>query len=924
MRNLKKVLALALALVMTLSVMSFASAAHAGTSYTDDASITDYDEAIQVLTQLGIFKGGDGNEFDANATITREQAAAILYRVYTGDVNDESVELTAGTYMAAKFTDVVEGAWYTGYVGYCYNKGLMKGYDNGKFGIGDNLTGFQMLVMVLRAIGYDQEGEFTGADWELQAASKGYKDGITTTLRGVALSSEISRGAVAELMFRAVVKTQTVSYNKTTGYTKNNATIAGNIFNLAGTQAVANAIKSGVAVNDANVVNLITRSTTAAYDKYGAPYYSWYLPDDSNGNAVTVDYYLNPVASYNKAAVADEEIYAAVGAKKTVSAGTIHYEVDGKVTTATVNLTETKAASGCGTYGGKGVLTDVYVLESGTIAIAEKNTYVGIVDTAYKAAATKGALDTPLALTSASIKFTTASGAAKIDYPAVTTPTATAAEIAKANPAYATLDGIAKDSVVLYNIYSVDDTNSYYIVDYTTIKTATSADVTVTNTYNTTTAATSYFLVGTNKYEYSAQYGKTTDDKSTVSGNGSVDAILNRTDLVDNYETRQDIYFDDYGFVIYTTPHEAAAVTEGYLIARSGTYGQYVADNQYVAGFNVIMADGTQKTIQGAIVSYSSWTSGANAYYGNMGDANNGSASVEVGLYAYSIDSNGYYQLVRADDTNTTSFVTGLSDKIDNTNVASIDAGKADALDAVDSGFVVDDNTVFVIANYNANGIITGYNIKTGYKNIPDLDASGADLSVTAGNRLLIEAAVCAGPDADNVSNTFDLVFIRNAKQTDDSRGTATTDNVFVLTDTIPEEQFSEYDLHAVVMNGGSGFKKFVTGTVGGTTNGTGAALTANVFYTVKTTTNDYVATVEKVDMLDDIHFRAPGVLQGTDQNTDDTLVTLASNCVIYKYANGAVTTVKAEELTATSGTNACVAATDVYGFATVIYVVTP
>ena len=86
MRNLKKILALALALVMTLSVMTVANAA-----FTDSKDIdSKYTEAVDVLSSLGVFKGtGTGSTFSPKQSITRAEVAAIIYRIVTGDVTDK-------------------------------------------------------------------------------------------------------------------------------------------------------------------------------------------------------------------------------------------------------------------------------------------------------------------------------------------------------------------------------------------------------------------------------------------------------------------------------------------------------------------------------------------------------------------------------------------------------------------------------------------------------------------------------------------------------------------------------------------------------------------------------------------------------------------------------------------------------------------
>ena len=133
MRNLKKILALALALVMTLSLMTVANA------FNDDKDIdAAYTEAVQVLSGLKVFKGvNDGSNFAPKQTITRAEVAAIIYRIVTGDVNDTQ----AGIYKDyAKFKDVAANHWAAGYIGYCSNAELIVG-DGTNFYPDQTVTG---------------------------------------------------------------------------------------------------------------------------------------------------------------------------------------------------------------------------------------------------------------------------------------------------------------------------------------------------------------------------------------------------------------------------------------------------------------------------------------------------------------------------------------------------------------------------------------------------------------------------------------------------------------------------------------------------------------------------------------------------------------------------------------------------------------
>ena len=228
MRNLKKILALALALVMTLSLMTVANA------FNDDKDIdATYNEAVQVLTGLKVFKGvNDGSNFAPKQTITRAEVAAIIYRIVTGDVND----VQAGIYKDyAKFKDVAANHWAAGYIGYCSNAELIVG-DGTNFYPDQTVNGYQALAMILRAIGYDRNDEFKGNGWEIRVASTAQQKGILKNVNSGTLGTGASRELVAEILFQAIANTNTVTYlTNTMSYLDNRTTLGYNTFKLVGT-----------------------------------------------------------------------------------------------------------------------------------------------------------------------------------------------------------------------------------------------------------------------------------------------------------------------------------------------------------------------------------------------------------------------------------------------------------------------------------------------------------------------------------------------------------------------------------------------------------------------------------------------------------------------------------------------------------------
>ena len=207
---MKKLLAMVLALVMTLSLAVSANA------FKDDKSISDdYAEAVAVLNGMGVFKGYEDNSFKPQGDITRAEVSAIVYRVYTQDVKDAKASMYA-TYN--KFSDMAGAGWAQGYIGYCANAELVKGYPDGTFKPSGKVTGYEVLAMILRAVGYDKNGEFSGADWALHVAQTAQQAGVLKNVKGIDLNAPATRELVAELLFRAIAEASTVTYTPAFGY----------------------------------------------------------------------------------------------------------------------------------------------------------------------------------------------------------------------------------------------------------------------------------------------------------------------------------------------------------------------------------------------------------------------------------------------------------------------------------------------------------------------------------------------------------------------------------------------------------------------------------------------------------------------------------------------------------------------------------
>ena len=118
---MKKLLALVLALVMSMSLVTISNAAF------KDADSIDYKEAVDVMNAVGVFVGDEKGNFNAKENLTREQAAKIIAYLELGE---KAADALVGS---ATFTDVAATRWSAGFVSYCAQAGVVSGNGDGNF-----------------------------------------------------------------------------------------------------------------------------------------------------------------------------------------------------------------------------------------------------------------------------------------------------------------------------------------------------------------------------------------------------------------------------------------------------------------------------------------------------------------------------------------------------------------------------------------------------------------------------------------------------------------------------------------------------------------------------------------------------------------------------------------------------------------------
>ena len=318
---MKKLLAMVLALVMTLSLAVSANA------FKDDKSLSDdYAEAVAVLNGMGVFKGYEDGSFKPEGNITRAEVATIIYRIYTADVAKNDKSGLYATYN--KFSDMAGAGWAQGYIGYCANASLVKGYPDGTFKPSGKVTGYEVLAMILRAVGYDKNNEFSGADWALHVAQTAQQLGVLDNVaKTTDLNAPASRELVAELLFQGIQKAQ-VTYTPAFGYV---------------TDKVISTKTNSLGEKNFKL------ASAAASDKWGRPATKWTY---NTGDKATT-FVEKPDLTYTKAVTECDVAHDA--GLKVDTAYTLYVNGDKQIAKYIVNLTDTVTKMGA-----QGRLIEVY------------------------------------------------------------------------------------------------------------------------------------------------------------------------------------------------------------------------------------------------------------------------------------------------------------------------------------------------------------------------------------------------------------------------------------------------------------------------------------------------------------------------------------------------------------------------------------
>ena len=199
MRNLKRVLSLALAVMMLIGMMVVGANAAGYNDFTDKDEIENKD-AVSMLTTLGIINGmEDGSYFAPTEGVNRAMMAKMISVIMNQGVDKGNLYENTPTGL----TDV-SNSWAKGHINFCYTTGIIAGRGDGTFDPDAGVTGTEAAKMLLVAAGYDPAVEgLTGAQWEIKTIALASKLGIFRNYTKP-VTNALSRDDAALLIYNAL------------------------------------------------------------------------------------------------------------------------------------------------------------------------------------------------------------------------------------------------------------------------------------------------------------------------------------------------------------------------------------------------------------------------------------------------------------------------------------------------------------------------------------------------------------------------------------------------------------------------------------------------------------------------------------------------------------------------------------------------
>jgi hypothetical protein len=198
LRKHNKFIMLLLLVTFMFSIVGSASAA----TFSDVSGSSTQTAAIYRLNSLGIIDGYPDGTFGPEKTITRAEFAKIA--CIAAGLKTVGSGMSAA---ASPFSDVTTNHWANGWINVAAAQGFVKGYPNGTFQPEGNITQAEVVTVLMRLLGYNDNLAGTWpSDYIAKAANLGVLDDITFVS-----DKDATRGEVA-ILTSATLDENVVAY----------------------------------------------------------------------------------------------------------------------------------------------------------------------------------------------------------------------------------------------------------------------------------------------------------------------------------------------------------------------------------------------------------------------------------------------------------------------------------------------------------------------------------------------------------------------------------------------------------------------------------------------------------------------------------------------------------------------------------------
>ena len=691
MKNFKKVLALVLVIA---TLFSFAAMANAKTleDYSD-ASEVKYEEAVSVLSALGIINGYDG-AFHPGDDIDRDEMAKMVAVLRNAGDFDASLYASANKFADAK------GSWAEGYIAYCAQVGIVNGRNASTFDPEGKVTGVEVLKMLLCTLGYDaKEQGYVGANWQVNVLRDAKKSDLLDGLADMDVYAAATRDQAAQMFLNAL------KANMVYGYVSENivkltnslypielatddnfywpATPDTNFSNLY-EMAYCNAILSFVPLY--TIFGNLVDMEAGMLDCFGRPATVWNVYNQYGAVILSKAFSETPDYEFITDVELDVELGGLYGYKNQPLTVTTYVNGEEDIYANTL----VKASENTG----NGVKTEVFI-DDLDVTVVVIETFIGQVVSTTKLPATVTLAN--------GYTFANTQGLRKDDYVLYHE---CAGDVT--SPAALPVPGNHEDAIVVYN---AQNAKIGYLHDveivYPTVETVIHASRGL-NAQNW--LDDSYFQTQGAKFEYSATYGNDLFGREITSADilgwgATFNGVVPEFNVYD-------VYVNEYGYVMYVEEHiDEPDYIYGYLVedtqdANAGTIVNGVTVRAY--SMDVVNFDGmagTKTALVDQATERATWLASGTINGGaTPDDSDFGSTDYIGNLVRYEINEFGEIEVLDQEDWGVTTegyVVKGVA-QIYGTDV------------------IADRATQYMVRTWNWATQSYTYNVYVGYQNLPE------------------------------------------------------------------------------------------------------------------------------------------------------------------------------------------------------------